>query len=119
MSRRWIQSACIVLVFLAAFAAVIVLDADQGKQNVSVQAAGIALSKKVPWSESTMQSLEERPLTDENETVYITPKGTKYHFYADCSSLRSSSQIEGMRCATAIDNGRDLCKLCEERRAGE
>lgn len=119
MRRRWIQSTCIILAFVITLILVIVLGTDQGEQNTSLQATGIPLQEKSPWDENNRQSEQSDISIGENETVYITEKGTKYHLYTDCSSLRRASNIEGVFLTKAQSKSRTLCKLCEKRKNEE
>lgn len=108
MSRRWIQSTCIVLVFLAGFITVILLGAKQGKTG-SLKTQGTSLSEKVSWEEA-LANLPDR----ENTAVYITKSGTKYHLSEDCTGLKKAKEIIKTTLSAAEDDGKELCKICEE-----
>ena len=108
MSRRWIQSTCIVLVFLVGFIAVILLGTKHGKTG-ALQTNGTSLSEKASWEEA-LKNLPDR----ENTTVFITKSGTKYHLAEDCSGLKKAKEIIKTTLSVAEDDGKELCKICKE-----
>lgn len=55
-------------------------------------------------STSTITSSDE-------DVVYVTSKGSKYHL-KDCSYLDNSSQVHKVMLKTAIDQGYVACKVC-------
>lgn len=107
---RWIvvQNISIVLVFLAAFAAVIFLGTEQGKKT-PLQTDGVALSEKTAWDEA----LPNLP-AGEDPTVYVTKSGTKYHLSSDCKGLINAKEIIGTPLSDALKQGKTLCALCAE-----
>lgn len=44
-------------------------------------------------------------------TVYVTPKGTKYH-KRDCSTLSRSKKVNALDIETAKSKGYTACKVC-------
>lgn len=107
MSRRWIQSTVIVLVFLAGFIAVILLGADRGKTG-SLNSNGVPLSEKPSWEEA-LAAVPDR----ESTTVFVTKSGTKYHLSDDCSGLTRAKEIIKTTLSAAEADGKELCKICE------
>ena len=107
MSRRWIQSLCIVLLFLAAFVTVILLGIDRGRSDLSLKDHGISLDEKTSWEDALATGSQN---TD--PTVYVTQSGTKYHLRADCSALKRSKNVIGILRSSAEDDGKELCSIC-------
>ena len=106
MRRIVLQNIGIVLVFLAAFAAVVSVGTEQGKRT-SLQVDGLELSEKTAWDEA----LPELP-EGEDTTVYVTKSGTKYHLSADCKGLKNAKKIIGTPLSDALKSGKTLCSLC-------
>lgn len=104
---RWIavQNIGIVLIFLAAFGAVVSVGVEQGKRT-PLEIDGVKLSEKTPWQE-TLPSLPE-----EDATVYVTNTGTKFHLSADCKGLKNAKEIIGTPLSEARESGKTLCALC-------
>jgi hypothetical protein len=48
-------------------------------------------------------------------TVYATARGKKYHTYADCRSIKSSSTVKTLSLEDAQKAGLDLCSICAKR----
>ena len=109
MSRRWIQSVCIVLLFVLSFAAVILLGIDRGRSDLSLKQHGTPLNEKESW-ESALADLS--PNTD--PVVYVTESGTKYHISPDCSALKRAKSVIGTPRSEAEKSGKELCALCAE-----
>ncbi len=110
MSRRALQSAGIVLVFLIAFVAVTLIGVQQGQTELSMGETGILLEDKQNWEEA----VTSLPQMDETSTVYVTQSGTKYHVSPGCPGLRNAKEIIGTPLAFAIEQEKTLCSLCEE-----
>ncbi len=107
MSRRWIQSLCIVVLFLLAFAAVVILGIDQGHSDRELKNHGISLDEKTAWEDALAKVSQE---TD--PTVYVTESGAKYHLYSDCSALKRAKNVIGILRSSAEDAGKELCSIC-------
>lgn len=45
-----------------------------------------------------------------SETVYVTPKGKKYHATKSCRSLSKSKNIKAVKISDV--GGRGSCKIC-------
>ncbi len=57
-----------------------------------------------------------QPSVGENETVYWTASGTKYHLYRDCQSLKRSSNVESGTLKQAQENKKgECCKYCASK----
>ncbi len=108
MSRRFLQSACILLVFALAIGAVLWLGIREG-QTVSLKTHGIELDEKEPWND-----VATKPQPEDDTIVYVTEQGTKYHVSKDCSSLKRSKTVIGTPLKTAKRSGKDPCSLCCE-----
>lgn len=61
-------------------------------------------------SSSSTSSTSTITSSDE-DVVYVTSKGSKYHL-KDCSYLDNSSQVHKVMLKTAIDQGYVACKVC-------
>lgn len=48
--------------------------------------------------------------TSASETVYVTPKGKKYHVTKSCRSLSKSKNIKVVKISDV--GGRGPCKIC-------
>lgn len=110
MKNRWIQNGIILLLFAVAITVVVILGVRQEKNQIPD--TGIKLSEKSDWSDA-LKSTDTAE--DAERTVYKTEKGTKYHLYYDCSSLKKSKTIIGLRKADAENEGKTLCSICEKR----
>lgn len=107
MSRRWIQSLCIVLLFLGAFVTVVLLGIDRGRSDLSLKNHGISLDEKTSW-EDALANLSQSA----ESTVYVTESGAKYHLYSDCSALKRAKKVIGTPRSAAEDDGKELCSIC-------
>ncbi len=110
MSRRWIQSLAIVLVFLAAFVAVTLLGIWQGQDGPARLSEGLELKEKKDWQEA-IPNLSDTSL---DPTVYVTNSGTKYHLSPDCSALKRAKEVIGTPRSAAIEDGKEPCSICEK-----
>ncbi len=103
MKKQWIQSLCIVLVFVLGLGTVIFLGIEQGKRQVIKE--GLSLAEKGKWPEN--------PGAPEDPTiVYVTQTGTKYHPDKTCSGLKNAKMIIGIPLSSAEDEGKEPCGLC-------
>ena len=114
MKRLWIQNLCITAVFLAVFFLVVAVGLDEGKRSRSVQAAGIVLPDRETERKEKIPQTDSLP-RNENDVVYITKSGTKYHLWADCSALKQAKAIIATRLKDAENDGKELCSFCNER----
>ena len=106
MKHRLLQSVCIVLIFLSAFALCLWLGVREGRSDTSLRDEG-----QNPFPSELSLSPEQ--------IVYVSPAGQKFHLYADCTALRRTSQIKGMQCRSALAEGKTLCSRCEKRKQSE
>lgn len=111
MSKRTVQSFCIVLVFLMGAAIVLFLGIRQGK-SVSLETHGVELENKTAWEASLPSS--EDPIA--GSVVYVTESGTKYHATANCSSLKRAKVIIGTPLSNAEQKGKEPCSICYKKR---
>lgn len=106
MSRRFLQSTFIVIVFLLAVAAVLFLGMREGK-TVSLEVHGVKLDEKISWNDA----LADTKLR-ENSVVYVTENGSKYHHSAQCPALKQAKQVIGISISAAMEDGRAPCSRC-------
>ncbi len=106
MSRKFLQSFVIVLVFVLSVIAVLLLGLREGK-TVSMKTQGVELSEKIAWEDAVQENLPE-----EDPMVYLTESGTKYHVSKDCSSLKRSKNIQGTLLSNAEQQGKTPCSIC-------
>ena len=120
MKHRLLQSVCIVLIFLSAFALCLWLGVREGRSDTSLRDEGQDLEQKEPWDTDEIKNPfpSELSLSPE-QIVYVSPEGQKFHLYADCTALRRTSQIKGMQCQSALAEGKTLCSRCEKRKQSE
>lgn len=117
MNRRWLQNLCLIGIFIVAFVAVVAVGMAQGKKENSVEFSGEPLKEKIPWEEAVKQdpAQEKLPTLAEDDIVYTTPTGEKYHLYNDCSSLSHSKTVYGNTFGEIKETGKGLCTFCKNR----
>ena len=113
MSRRSLQSLCILLVFLAGIVTVTALGIGQGRKNASVAARGSALDTKIPWETAVHQPPGTLDI-DPEKIVYVTATGTKFHLSSRCPYLRRSKSVTGIPYETAARRHLGLCSACKK-----
>ncbi|MBO5247950.1 MAG: hypothetical protein J6B54_01465 [Clostridia bacterium] len=106
MSRRFLQSTFIVIVFLLAVAAVLFLGIREGK-TASLKVHGVKLDEKTPWNDALTDNAFQ-----ENSVVYVTESGSKYHRSAQCPALKQAKQVIGVPLSAAMEDGKDPCSRC-------
>ena len=117
MSRRWLQNLLLIGLFLIAFTAGIAVGIGRGMQEHTIGEAGEALESKIPWEEAITldPSKADQPRLNNSTIVYITPSGTKYHIYSDCSYLSRSKNIIGTPYGEVKYTEKDICSRCKDR----
>lgn len=110
LKRKGLQNLILICVFTISFLVVAGLGFYQGKKLTSVSEQGIELTEKHPVGERTPQKEEETSIV-----VFVTPSGSKYHLYKDCSSLSRAKEIRGMILYSVKEEGYTLCSFCEKR----
>ena len=109
MSRKTIQTACILLLFFGA-AVVLFFFGIRNEQPIEdTNSMEITLSQKADWN---TPSLKEDPESD--PVVYVSQSGTKYHETQDCSSLKRSKSVQGILRSSAEQQGKTPCSICYE-----
>ena len=49
------------------------------------------------------------------EIVYLSPSGSKYHLYSDCTALAPSKEVTGVLLETAVMQNKEECQTCRRR----
>ena len=80
---------------------------EEGTPSVDVPSADPQETTPIPSTQ---------PSIGENETVYWTASGTKYHLYRDCQTLKRSTTVESGTLDVAMAAKKaECCKYCADR----
>ena len=112
MSRKRTQNIVLVTVLLLLFLSVGFLAVADARSSAS-------FSGKIPLEEKELFYYPLQPENGNNFLVYVTPTGSRYHLYADCTSLARAKEIVGVSPEKAVTEGRTECAVCRERKEAE
>lgn len=116
MKHIHLQSILLIVLFLCLFLAIVPMGFRQGKINGCIGDGAVSLRNKPTQEELIAKGQEPLPGLTENDPVYVTKTGEKFHLYSDCSYLKNASEIRGILCKDALEAGKELCSRCESRR---